>query len=382
MKPFQSITTVCVTYPGGQKLDAVAVEYEKPVSAGELSTGSYAVEGRTVVGVFPAASTDPADRSDMGRYVIVKLSPEDEAADLMYFDKPGRDGRFVRRDPVVSIRQVRAVGGLPAWDAPAGATADRELIVEKFTEHVFAGEKYARPLPYNLYLPEGYDPNGSYPLVMFIHDLGPLCENVRNTLRQGVGATVWATPEVQDKHKCIVLAPQYQAPPFRDPSEHMVEATFDLVDYICENYAVDKKRVYATGQSMGTITEIRMSIERPDFFTALMLVAGQYEPEPMLAMKDVKMFIIVSRGDPRAYDGMNASLALMSEAGKKVIRADWDQDGGVVPEEQVAELREREGDIRYAVLKTEKRDFSCHMDTWKVAYGIEGVRDWLFEQSK
>ena len=53
------------------------------------------------------------------------------------------------------------------------------------------------------------DKNKKYPLVLFMHDAGPLSENTKATLLQGNGAIVWATPEEQAKHEAFILAPQY-----------------------------------------------------------------------------------------------------------------------------------------------------------------------------
>lgn len=42
-----------------------------------------------------------------------------------------------------------------------------------------------------------------------------------------------------------------------------------------------------------------------------------------------------------------------------------------------AQLLAQPGNIHYAHLTS-----GSHFDTWRVAYGFEAVRDWLFEQRK
>lgn len=382
-----SIKMICRVCPEGQKLTSAAVEYDREILADSLSNETFEVEGRNVKAVYASKTAEEGKKAKYGRFVIVELSEADEAADLTYFDKPGPGGKWMRRDAQLSLRQGKEIKGAdgstaPVWECYRAGEGEIEPLAELFTQHVFHSERTGRDLPYNLFLPENYDENGSYPLVMFIHDRGPLDANVKTTLRQGVGAVIWAAPEVQKKHPCIVLAPQYEKVPMTDGEPDMLETTFDLYEDIVESYAVDKKRLYTTGQSMGCMSSIAMGIRRPDFFTAFLLVAGQWDADAMTALSDAKMFIIVSRGDPKAFPEMNAALEKMKEHGAKIQYAAWDQDGGVVPKEQVEELRSREGNIHYAVLKTEKRHVSCHMDTWKVAYGVEGARDWLFEQSK
>ena len=382
-----SVQMICRVCPEGQKLTAACVEYSQEISASGLTAASFGVEGRTIAAVYPSRTPEEGRAAEAGQYVILELSTRDKAADMTYFDRPGPQGRWMRRPAKLTVRQLLPLRGVdgspaPAWDAPREGEGEIEPLVERFTQHVYHSQRTGRDLPYNLFLPEGYDETGSYPLVMFIHDRGPLDTDVKTTLRQGVGALVWVSGEAQRKHPCIVLAPQYEKVPANDSDPDMLETTFDLYEDIVSRYAVDPKRLYTTGQSMGCMSSIAMGIRRPDFFTAFLLVAGQWDAEAMTALSGKKLFIIVSRGDPKAFPGMNESLEKMAEHGAKIQYAAWDQDGGVVPDAQVEELLGREGNIHYAVLKTEKRDVSCHMDTWKVAYGVEGAREWLFAQSK
>ena len=385
-----SVKMVCRTLPEGQKLTSALIEYPCEIAADKLSASAYEVTGRTVISAFPVESEEMLSAVNKSRLVLVELMSEGEIGFLLGQDQPGPMGKIIRRTPELKIRQTTPLcaadgAGLPAWKEAVEAHGEIQPLTDKFTQHVFHCERNDRDLPYNLFLPADYDGEKKYPLLLYIHDRGPLSDEVKMTLWQGVGAVTWVSDEAQAKRPCIVVAPQFAKVPdidggAEDGKPDMLEATFDLVEHIIEKYAVDENRIYTTGQSMGCMSSIAMGIRRPDFFTAYYLVAGQWDAEAMTVLSDKKMFIVVSRGDPRAYPGMNASLELMEQHGAVVQRAEWDQDGGVVPEEQVSALRALPGNIHYAVLKTEKRDYSCHMDTWKVAYGIEGVKEWLFEQ--
>ena len=386
-KNVKAIKSICEVYPGGQRLTGGSVAYDCVLDGTSLTAEQFSVSGKKIVDVYLSDTEDGSRRTQHGNYVIVRLDPNEADAELTGFDQPGPHGKWFRKTPEIRIRQTAEImcaegGSVGLWEDFLVSEGEIEPLVDLFAQHVFHSERTGMDLPYNLYLPEGYDEKGSYPLVMFIHDRGPLDENVKTTLRQGVGALVWVLPEEQKKHPCIVLAPQYAKVPSGDGNPDMLETTFDLYEYIAKTYAVDPKRWYTTGQSMGCMSSIAMGIRRPDFFTAYLLVAGQWDPDAMATISDAKMFVIISRGDPKAYPEMNAALEKMEANGAVVQRAEWDQDGGVIPEEQVKELMARPGNIHYAVLKTEKRDVSCHMDTWKVAYGVEGARDWLFAQTK
>lgn len=398
-KSIRSIQMICRVCPGGQKLTSAAVEYAQPVDGSCITAQSYVVYGgageeasgaaslRTVTRAYTSLSAQEGAPAPQGRFVIIELDEQEPEAELTGFDRPGPDAVFIRRAPALRVQQaeeLRAADGgtLPAWEAPVDAAGEIEPVVDRFTQHMYHSACTGRELPYNLFLPKDYREDGSYPLVLYIHDRGPLSFDVKTTLRQGIGALAFACDRVQEKDPCIVLAPQYARVPMTDGEPDMLETTFDLYEDIMDRYAVDRDRLYTTGQSMGCMSSIGMGIRRPDFFTAFLLVAGQWDPEAMLALCRMKALIIVSRGDPRAYAGMNESLALMEQHGARVERAEWDQDGGIVPPEQVDELLAREANIRYAVLKTEDRDFHCHMDTWKVAYGIDGAIDWLLAQRR
>jgi predicted peptidase len=88
---------------------------------------------------------------------------------------------------------------------------DQEIIlaVDSFQQLKYNDAKTGITLKYNLYIPEHFDPDRSYPLVLFIHDMGVLSTDTRMTLIQGIGGAIWATRSEQAKHACFVLAPQY-----------------------------------------------------------------------------------------------------------------------------------------------------------------------------
>lgn len=374
-----SIKMICETFGDGQKLTKAVVTYPARPDPASVCAADYEAEGRTVTDAYVCEKNDHS--------VILCLSPEDPGAMLTYFENPGPGEIWRRRPAALKVRQCSEVlcldgSVIPAWDGFLEGEEEIEAVADKFTQHVFHSPRTGRDLAYNLFLPEKYDENGSYPLVMFIHDRGPLSEDPKTALRQGNGATIWAEPDWQEEHPCIVLAPQFAKVPCGDGEPDMLETAFDLYEDIIGRYAVDKNRLYTTGQSMGCMSSIEMGIRRPDFFTAFLLVAGQWDAEKMKVLKDAKMTIIVSRGDPRAFAGMNESLVKLDDAGARIEFRAIDQPGGFPDDAQMEELLSRPANIHYAVLKTQVRGFECHMGTWKVAYGMKSPKEWLFAQSK
>ncbi|HTY35601.1 MAG TPA: hypothetical protein VMH23_00730 [Bacteroidota bacterium] len=102
-----------------------------------------------------------------------------------------------------------------------------------------------------------------------------------------------------------------------------------------------------------------------------------------------KLWIIVSEGDLKAFPGMNAITAVLERQGTGVSRATW--NGQWKAEEfssAVAKMIAEGKNIKYSVLKKgtvvppsmSDNGGGNHVCTWRIAYTIEGVRDWLFAQ--
>jgi predicted peptidase len=268
-----------------------------------------------------------------------------------------------------------------------------DAAVRAFQQFRFTDPDTGIALQYNLFIPEDYDASESYPLVMFIHDAGVVSRDPRTTLIQGLGAVIWATRSAQAKHECFVLAPQYSTVIVNDESEATEElvATVGLIRALTGQYSIDKDRIYTTGQSMGCMASIEMLIKYPDLFAAALLVAGQWDAERMSVLTTANMWAIVSEGDRKAFPGMNASMAALEAAGAEISRATW--NGRASPEEFALEVEKMiaEGNnIKYTVLRKgtvvpeglPDDGGNNHKHTWRIAYAIEGLRDWLFTQRR
>jgi hypothetical protein len=75
----RSATAITQVYGDGQKLIAVAVEYDTDITGSALSTSTFKVTGRTVTKVYANRTADLAEHGRDGRYVVVEMSPDDKA---------------------------------------------------------------------------------------------------------------------------------------------------------------------------------------------------------------------------------------------------------------------------------------------------------------
>ncbi|MFI6405041.1 hypothetical protein [Streptomyces sp. NPDC050548] len=421
-------TAITQVYGDGQKFVAVAVEYDTAIDTSALTKTSFTVEGRTVTKVYANTGAALADEGKDGPYVIVELSPDDDGA-LLWGGVGGGGGAAGTTRPsaspsstsspyVIPGPQVGSTGG-PATVKAAKATvvqadtvtttggiryaaaADTKvatgrtvnLIVDDFQQFTYKDPKTGRSLPYNLYVPKGYDRAKSYPLVLFMHDASLISTTVRATLVQGLGAVCWAAPEEQAERPAFVLAPQYPEVVVGDDYKptSLFDTTADLVRELAGKYSVDTERLYSTGQSMGAMMTLGLNIKYPDLFAASWVVAGQWPAAQAAPLAKKNLWVTVSQGDTKAYPGENAIMAVVEKAGTKVSRAVW--DGQSTAAEFAADVKAMAAKGTTVNYSTFKKGSTLagglanahgveHNSTWPIAYTIEGVREWMFRQRK
>lgn len=389
----KSATALTEVFGDGQKLTAVALEYAGPVDGATLSPADFKVDGRTVVEVYASTAARPEGRAARGRYVIVALSAADPAAALR---QRGPEGPPPAPGAPPRLSQIRFAPAKATVRSPGGSIETTQvvnLIVDDFEQHQFRDPKTGDTLGYNLFVPKDYDPKKTYPLVLFMHDAGATSAETTTTLRQGNGAIVFASPGWQAKHPCFVLAPQFPALVVNDASEatSMLDTTLHLVEDVLGRYGVDPGRVYTTGQSGGGMMSIAMDIKYPGFFTAAYIVAAQWDAELCKPLARQKLWVVVSEGDLKAFPGQNAIMAVVEGQGAKVARATWDGTWSAAQFDHAVQAVSGQGAaINYTPLRAgtvvppgqPDNGGTNHVNTWRIAYGIEGVREWLFRQRK
>ena len=424
-----SATAVTQVFGDGLKLTCVAVEYDKDIESSTLSPTSFTVAGRTVTKVYANTSPEPADQGRNGSYVILELSLDDADALLtVQGDTGGQKAPSSGAEPTsppsdsgpaapVGMNQIGPASGASGYAtkqatasvtqavtvtavdgtnyAPTGTaiptTRTSNLIVDDFKQFTYKEPQTGETLNYNLYIPKDYDKSKQYPLVLFMHDSGVTSTTTTATLTQGLGAVSWASPSDQAKRPAFVLAPQYPYTIVNDYSQatDLLDTTVDLVNDLTTRYSIDRNRLYTTGQSMGGMMSIAIDIKYPDLFTASFLVACQWDPALVSPMASDKLWIVVSQGDSKAYPGQNAITAALEKEGAKVSRAVWDGTS-TAPQfhADVTTMASQGAAINYAALKQGTvvppsqagNPGGDHHNTWRIAYTIEGVREWIFRQ--
>ncbi|MBP2642950.1 MAG: hypothetical protein H6Q67_837 [Firmicutes bacterium] len=434
----KSITAINEVFADGQKVSAVAVEYDKNINTSKLLKSDFTVEGKIVTKVYANTEAAKASQGNDGKYVILELAtdyenPVTDAQSTRVGKQPIRPAQT--HGPKMRISQpnggtaeqssaanakihqgltlavnhggdgllvsVKQVGNIETTDGEAYVQSsdvmenekDINLVLDDFLKPDFIDPKNGQMIKYNLYVPQNYDKNKSYPLVLFIQDEGSINGKHSGSLIQGLGGIIWAEPLEQAKHECFVLAPSYHNAITTDnfQTTNELDTTVALINSLETQYNIDKNRIYTTGQSMGCMASIALNIKYPDMFAASLLVAGQWDPQAMSELNKANMWIVVSEGDEKSYSGMNDCMAKLEAAGAKICRTTW--NGRASQTEFASDISAMiaEGDnIKYTILRKgtvvpagQTDDFiNNHAYTWRIAYTIVGVRDWLFTQVK
>lgn len=439
----QSVTAVPKIYGDGEKIAAIIIKYPEAIQESALTLNTFTVEGKTINNIYTNSVPELKEnykstaqglhngstQIDLGKtqenttktksnkknkttkttavdqYVVVEFEYENSTPFVLAprANKPKNNGDVGVDAPLRSDRQLPNLNVTVTQTQPVVTktgkiysptqtsvinTDTASTIMDEFKTYIYTDPTTGNSIPYNVFLPKNYDASKQYPLYFFIADSSANINDNRTVLFQGNGATIFASPKEQAKHEAIIVAPQYT----QDLVDKLGMMTTDknewtpgltlvdnLLHHVIATYPIDKNRIYGSGQSQGGMANIAISDKHPDLFTAQFLVACQWNTEEMKVLKDKKLWILVSEGDNKAYPGMNTATKNWADLGTKIATSPmWDSHS--TPEQFDALVKatvDQKAPINYTVFKD-----GNHMYTWSVAYNIEGIRDWLFSQTK
>lgn len=202
---------------------------------------------------------------------------------------------------------------------------------------------------YLLTLPVNYRPDGPrrWPLLLFLHGRGERGDNLELVKKEGLAQKLTTDADFP----FVTLSPQ--CPPESDWSEQM-ETLSALLDAAIAEHAVDERRVYLTGLSMGGRGAWQLAARQPERFAAVAPICGR--------IPDATGFL--------------ANIAVLKETPIWVFHGAKD---AVVPvensEKLVAALKACGGDVRYTVYP------DAGHNSWSAAYGTPELYTWLLQYS-
>ena len=250
-------------------------------------------------------------------------------------------------------------------------------------------------IPCNIFLPNDYPGDRTYPLLIFIADASVVGKGADAPLRQGYGGIIWATDKFQAKHKCIIAVPQYPEIILDDHGSYTmtdyINNTENLVRALIAGFKVDPDRVYATGQSMGCMTFLYLASQHPDLFAAEIFVSGQWDVRQLTGLKMQKFFYITAEGDQKASTGQKAVMKMLKEShvpfssaigwDAKMSQEDYTKAMNTILMGNPAAnfIQFRLGTVLDEGVPVGSPE---HMFSFDYAYKIDALRDWLFRQNR
>jgi predicted peptidase len=134
-----------------------------------------------------------------------------------------------------------------------GSTAEvgcpKNLIPQTGTQTLYVSGSTCSPLGFAAYLPEKYDTQDAWPLIVFFHGWGEKgnggASSLSLLLRQGLPKAV-QNNSWDPLHRFVVLSPQYDLGDLSNP-----EVFKQFIGFAKTQFKIDLKRIYLTGISLG-----------------------------------------------------------------------------------------------------------------------------------
>ncbi len=243
-----------------------------------------------------------------------------------------------------------------------------------FNIETYKDEATGEEIPYALYVPTNYDPDKEYPIVFALHGSGQRSQTTDMVLKRYQMATVWAKDSEAGINECIVLAPhcatadenenwttlmKYRAGTYENSfdAEPKLEAAYNLLLKVMDEYSVDKNRVYMTGLSAGGFATYTLAIEHPETFAAIVPDAAGANPEKVSALKGMPIWIFHAADDPTVDpdEYLYPTLEALDAAGVEYKSTIYPEGAVFAP--------------------------SAHF-SWDACYANKEMRDWVFAQTK
>ena len=180
------------------------------------------------------------------------------------------------------------------------------------TEQILTGAD--GEIHYSYYLPEYYDGNQQYPLVVTMPGYGMMWfgEDSSGSNVDWNGFRAWTELD----EEMIVVSAQ-----LTDWGETSARQAIELTEYFIENFSVDENRIYAAGYSAGGETMSQAVAMRPDLYAAYLHGASQWDGDyAPLAEEGVSVYIFMAENDEyygsqRARDAYSGLRDAYEEAG-------------------------------------------------------------------
>jgi predicted peptidase len=229
-------------------------------------------------------------------------------------------------------------------------------IVDGYVARTFVAANGMR-MPYRLFVPDERSRVTPLPVIIYLHGGGGVgVDNLRQISGGNTAGTrLWITPEAQARHPAFVIAPQLPRGnrwdrQGADGLAPHAELVIELLDSLSGEFAMDRDRIYLTGQSLGGFGTWDLIVKRPDLFAAAVPLCGAGTPSRALAVRDMPIWVFHgAKDDAVPVAGSREMVAALRAVGSRVIYTEYPEVGHNV---------------------------------WLRAYTEQDLPDWLFAQRR
>ena len=178
-------------------------------------------------------------------------------------------------------------------------TLEKKVATKEYQVGVLHHKRSSNHGAYSLYVPENYDPQQHWPLIIALHG--------------GSGANdeyllTWLRPAKSKGY--LVLSPKSLSHTWavERPDQDVLSITSMLTN-VREKYAIDPDRILVTGLSDGGTFSYALSASRPNLFGAVAPVAGVLPPWLDVVKAKALPFLIIHGGQDFIFPVMTARMA-------------------------------------------------------------------------
>ncbi|MDO4911472.1 MAG: hypothetical protein Q3972_06985 [Corynebacterium sp.] len=363
----------------GLHLTGVALEFEQELAAQLISSTRFTIPDHTISKVYTNSSPVEASTPSNGRYIILSLDPADVDTKVIATDPTGQ-----------KFEQPISVQINDATDNSSITTTNvTYTTVEDFESFGYVDSQTGLSFDYNLYIPEAAKSTGEIlPLVVFLPDSSCLGPDSRIPLLQGLGAVRFAEESEQRNRPCFVLAPHFEQVIADDSFQifPQITALLNLIDFLGNTYSIDRDRIYGTGQAMGGMGILAMSIARPELFAATYLVSTHWDPQALIPIAKNSMWFSSSAGDEQSFLSVNAIADMVNaNGGTATSSTAASQDDYSSTARDLAAAKPSMAALFYGagtLPDLAAPGMTEHTATWVEAYTDSTIREWLFAHKK
>nr|WP_231556615.1 prolyl oligopeptidase family serine peptidase [Thermotoga sp. 2812B] len=273
--------------------------------------------------------------SNRGRFVILELSSGDPNTGTLVFNPKIFLNTRVKLDYIVS-QLVPIFDGNEVEPFTSKQTSEKHLIINDFLAFTFKDLETGVEIPYRLFVLKDLNPDGKYPLVVFLHGAGERGTDNYLQVAGNRGAVVWAQPRYQVVHQCSVLAPQCplnsswftlftdKANPFNP--EKLLLAVIKIIRKLLDEYNIDENRIYITGLSMGGYGTWGTIMNFPDLLAAAIPICGGGDVSKVERIKDIPIWVFHAEDDPVVpVENSQVLVKKLAEIGGKVRYTEYEK---------------------------------------------------------